>query len=55
MYSVEDELEQRGMERGLAQGLELVNKMLQNGEGNRIAELTENKEFFQQMCEKYLS
>ena len=63
MYSVEDELEQRGMERGLeqglerglAQGLELVNKMLQNGEGDRIAELTENKEFFQQMCEKYLS
>ena len=43
-----------GMERGMAQGIELVTKMIEDGEADKIKLLSEDEEFFKAMSKKYL-
>lgn len=61
MCIIAEELERKGIERGLAQGmvqgrsetLELVRRMSANGDAGLIASLSENEELYQEMYRKY--
>lgn len=59
MCTMVDELVQSGMEQGISLGrmeiLELVKKMILNGEGELVTELSENEELLKQMSKKYQS